>query len=169
MKDLKASITDEYLQDIERKVQQFEEVNKRFLEKLADFEEKYKTELEMLDALREERNVKLDEIKRSLRSYAETTKDVPGVELGNFKVVRKWSKFYNHDKLVRKLSDFGLMNAAISEEIVVNSVQIAKYEKVRAFLEKHGVTQEFESCEDGDDAGIAIYGPKPVPMFGASE
>lgn len=167
MKDIINSVTDEYLQDIERRIKLYEELDLKFKERWSDFEEKYRAEMSELETLREERNVKLDEVRRSLRNYAETKNDRQPTEIGEFRVVKKWSKYYNEDKLVEMLVAKGLFALAVGEGIVAKTVKVAKYDKVRAFLEKYEAVQEFECCEDGEDAGVAVFGPKSVPALGA--
>lgn len=155
------------LQDIEKKMRAYEELNEKFKNKWADFEEKYYSEINELDRLREERNVKLDEMKRALRAHAENTDSRQPTEVGEFKVIKKWSKFYNPEKLVQMLKARGMYITAVEDGIVVERVEISKYERVKAFLEKYGMEKEFECCEDGSDAGVAVFGPKPIPTLGA--
>jgi hypothetical protein len=166
MKDLKAQVTDEYLQEIERKIKLYQELDCKFKNDWADFEERYQKEVAHLDELRERRNAQLDDVKRSIRTYSETSDD-KSMEIGEFKAVKKWSKFYNKEKLLEMLEKHGLMAAALGEGIVMKSLEIAKYDKIRAFLERWGYAEGFECCEDAQEAGVAIFGPKAVPMLGA--
>lgn len=157
-------------QETKDKIAAFQEADKKYKEQLDAFERAHELELVSLDKVRDDRNAKLDEAKRSLRAELETT-DAGITRLtfneGPFKVQKKWSDFYIPEKLVGMLADKGLYDAALSAGIVAVKVETAKFEEVKQFLEKHGVAKDFECCEDGAPAPNAIGGPKQVPPFGA--
>lgn len=155
-------------QDTKEKIRLFEEADKLFKREWNEFEDEHSYKLQRLEALRDDRNAKLDEAKRSLRAELET---VDALRLsfteGPFKVQKKWSDFYRAEKLVALLTDRGLYDAAISAGVVALKVETGNYEEVKKFLQAHNVEKEFECCEDGKEAGSAISGPKQVPPLAA--
>lgn len=170
---LKDTVTDEYLQDIERKIRLYEELDNNFKNKWADFEERNYASINELETLREERNVKLDEIKRSLRSYPDSSDNTSG-EFGQFKVSKKYSRYYDQDKFLAKFSEIAIKTAesslytrAFEEGIIIEKTEIAKFDQIQLFLDKYGYLEEFRDCEVIEESGAAVYGPKSIPMLGA--
>lgn len=155
-------------QDAKDKIKAFEDASKAFNEALEQFERDHELALVTLNRLRDERNVKLDEAKRQIRAEVESLDEMRmSVNLGPFKVQKKWSDFYIPEKLVSMLADRGLYDAAVSAGIVAVKTEVAKYIQVRKFLEDNNVLKDFECCEDGEEDSTAIGGPKAVPPFGA--
>lgn len=155
-------------EDTKAKIALFEVVDKQFKEAWNAFETAHDLELTMLDKLREERNVRLDEAKRSLRAELETIHETRMTfSAGPFKVQKKFSDFYIPEKLVAMLEDRGLYDTAVSAKIIAVKVQTAQFAEVKNFLSTRGLTKEFECCEDGVDSPNAITGPKPIPSFGS--
>lgn len=155
-------------QDTEDKIKAFQKADNEFRTEWEAFELANVSRLERLESLREDRNAKLDEAKRSLRSEVDVVEDIRLVSTqGPFKVQKKWSDFYIPDKLVYMLTDRGLYDAAVSAGIISVRIETAKYLEVRRFLELNGIDKDLECCEDGEEDSIAISGPKQVPPFGA--
>lgn len=155
----------QYTQD---KIQAFQEADAEFRAEWEAFEQEQATRLEKLEKLREDRNVKLDDAKRSLRQELDVVDEMRMTTTqGPFKIQKKWSDFYIPEKLVAMLADRGLYDAALTAGIVRVRVETAKYNEVRRFLETNGIDRDFECCEDGEEDSTAISGPKPVPPFGA--
>ena len=151
-----------------KKIDAFVQADAALKVMLTQFEQRYANELERLEKLREERNAKLDEAKRSLRDdaqEADITK-VKNIKAGPFIATKKWQSFYVTDKLVAKLEDCGLLDTALSERIVAKKIEIEKFDVVHQFLERHGLLKDFEDCEDGREMSAAITGPKPITPFG---
>lgn len=149
------------------KVLAFEEADTRFKQAWEEFEQRHSEELKELEALREERNAKLDAAKRHLRAEAEMITSMrTSFDVGPFSVTKKWSDFYIPDKLISMLKEKDLYEKALKSKIVSQKTEIAKFEEVRLFLEDCGVLKEFECCEDGQEAGSAIFGPKSIPTLG---
>lgn len=160
--------TFECREDTKARIALFEAADKAFKEGLETFESAHELELIYLNRLREDRNVKLDEAKRSLRAELEMISEMRTTFTeGPFKVQKKFSDFYIPEKLVAMLTDRGLYDTAIGAKIVAVKVETAKFEEVKNFLRIHGLEKEFECCEDGADSPGAISGPKQVPPFGS--
>ena len=155
-------------QDVKDKIKVFQEADATFRAEWEAFELQNASQLEKLEKLRDDRNAKLDEAKRSLRAEADTI-DVMRTTFteGPFKVQKKWSDFFIPEKLVALLTDRGLYDSALSAKIVQIVVSTAKFAEVKQFLENNGVLKDFECCEDGKEDSTAISGPKQVPPFGA--
>lgn len=155
-------------EETKAKIAAFETADKQFKAAWETFEEAHTTELASLEKLREDRNAKLDEAKRSLRAELETVSEMRMTATqGPFKLQKKFSDFYIADKLVAMLVDHGLYDTAIAQKIIAVKVETATFEEVKSFLNLHGVAKHFECCEDGKDAPNAISGPKPIPPLGA--
>lgn len=155
--------------ETQTKVSSFEQADAAYKAAWDAFETAHKHELESLDKLREDRNAKLDEAIRSLREEAVSI-DITltkRIDAGPLYVQKKWSSFYVPKKLVSELKDHNLFDSALASGIVEERIDVADYEKVKDFLEKSGVAQDFEDCEDGKELTPAVYGPKPIPPFGA--
>jgi hypothetical protein len=154
-------------QDTLDRITTFKKADELFREAWERFEATHELELAQLDKLREDRNAKLDEAKRCLRAELES---IDAMRLtfnaGPFKAQKKFSDFYIPQKLVAMLEDNGLYDAAIKAGVVAVRVETAKFDEVRNFLKLHGVEEEFECCEDGQEASGAITGPKSIPPLG---
>lgn len=153
------------------KVEAFELSDKAYRSAWDQFEQAAQQQLDYLDKLREDRNAKLDDAKRKLReeaSEADIT-TVKSVKLGPFNAVKKWSNFYNPEKLVAGLKAKGLYDMAISAKVVAEKIETAKFDEVKNFLTAQGIVKDFEDCEDGNELTPAVSGPKPVPPFGAEQ
>ncbi len=155
-------------QDTQDKIKAFQMADYEFRTEWEAFELEQVSRLEKLERLRDDRNAKLDEAKRSLRQELDLVDEMRMTTAqGPFKVQKKWSDFYIPEKLVAMLADRGLYDAAVTSGIVRVRVETAKYAEVRRFLEVNGVDREFECCEDGVEDSTTISGPKQVPPFGA--
>lgn len=155
-------------EDTKTKIALFEVADKQFKDIWNAFEATHERELNELEKLREERNVRLDEAKRSLRAELETIDESRATfAVGPFKAQKKFSDFYIPEKLVAMLGDRGLYDIAIGAKIVAVKIETAKFDEVKNFLRIHGIEKEFECCEDGMNAPNAISGPKSVPPFGS--
>lgn len=149
-------------------ISQFQTSDQIFKEAWANFETKHQKELEMLEALREQRNVDLDEAKRVLReeSFNADITQVKFIEIGPFKVQKKESKWFIVEKFKSLLEDMGKYDAALSEGVIAEKIEV-DYKTALAWLEKNSLTEKFLSCEDGKELTPAVSGPKPIPSFGA--
>ena len=149
----------------------FEQAEAAFKASLEAFERTHELELIALDKLREDRNAKLDEVKRALRAEAVDADitEVKFIKIGKFSVQKKWTHYYSPEKFVALLKDKGLYDSALSAKIVAEKIEVAKFEQAEAFLKTEGVAKDFEECEDGQELTPAITGPKPVPAFGAEQ
>lgn len=154
--------------DTEDKIKAFQAADYDFRAEWEAFELQNSSRLETLERLREDRNAKLDEAKRSLRAELDLVDEMRLTSSqGPFKVQKKWSDFYIPEKLVSMLVDRGLYDTAVTAGIVRVKIETAKYAEVKRFLELNGIDKEFECCEDGEEDSTAISGPKQVPPFGA--
>jgi hypothetical protein len=155
-------------QDTKTRIELYEQANQAFKEAWERFETNHELELAHIEQLRDDRNAKLDEAKRSIRAELETVDAmrVTSTE-GPFRIQKKWSDFYIPEKLASMLYDHGLYDLALSSGIVTIKMETAPYEEVRRFLEIHGIDRAFECCEDGEEASSAIGGPKQIPPLGA--
>jgi len=154
--------------ETQNRTKAFQEADKTFKEAWEAFEQEYNLRFQQLEKLREDRNAKLDEVKRSIRAEVELlVEERMTFQEGPFKVQKKWSDFYIPEKLVDMLSDRGLYDSAVSAKIVAVKVEVAKYAAVKKFLEDNGVAKDFECCEDGEEDSTAISGPKAIPSPGS--
>ncbi len=154
--------------ETQAKIRAFVQADKEFKAEWEQFELRAQQHLEYLDKLREERNAKLDDAKRSLRAETQDL-DITvhkSVKAGPFTVQKKWSSFYQPEKLVAGLKTKSLYDSALSSRIVREKIEIASFEEVQNFLKVEGVLADFEDCEDGIEQTPAIYGPKPILAFG---
>ena len=155
-------------QETQDRIKAFEASDAAFKQALEQFEREHEAALANIEKLRDDRNAKLDEAKRSLRQETESIEEMRATfTVGPFKVQKKWSDFYIPEKTVAMLTERGLYDAAVAAKIVAVRVEVAKYEQMKKFLEDNGVVKDFECCEDGEEASTAISGPKTVPPLGA--
>lgn len=153
--------------EVQDKIDRFQQADQEFKVEWEKFELVQAAELVRLENLREERNIKLDEAKRAVRSEVETFNQMRVTfSSGAFKVQKRWSDFYIPDKTVSMLIARGLYNAAIAAGVVIVKAEIASYDEVQKFLEDNNAIKEFECCEDGVESSVAISGPKSIPPFG---
>jgi len=158
----------QFSQDTQDKVTLFEQSASAFKIAWEALEQKISSELQYLDGLREDRNARLDEAKRAIRTEAAEA-DITGAKflrIGTFSVQKKWSSFYTPEKFVALLKDKGLYDNAITAKIVAEKTEIAKFDVAKQFLENEGVLTDFEECEDGQELTPAVSGPKPIPPLG---
>jgi hypothetical protein len=158
-------------QETQDKVVIFEAADRVYKDAWEQFEKEMELRLITLDRLRENRNAKLDDAKRALRTEA-VEADITQIKLikaGPFSVQKKWSQFYLPERTVAILKAKGLYDAAISAKVVAEKIELAKYEEFKQFLDKAGVVKDFEECEDGQELTPAVSGPKPIPPFGAEQ
>lgn len=155
--------------ETEAKVEAFNTSDQAYKAAWEQFEQQHEQHLAYLDKLREERNAKLDEAKRALRDEAARLNIslVKFVKAGPFSVQKKWSAFYAPERTVALLKDKGLYDTALAAKVVAERIELAKFDELKAFFEKNGVSTDFEECEDGQEQTPAVSGPKPVPPFGA--
>lgn len=155
----------------QQKVTEFEEADEKWKAAWSAFETQHQAEIDRLEAVREERNSKLDAARHALRADAEGVdiSEVKAFRAGLFSVQKKWSSFYIPEKLVANLKDHGLYDSALAHGIVAEKIEVAKYEQVRGFLTNEGLVKEFESCEDGCELTPAISGPKPAAPLGGEK
>jgi hypothetical protein len=159
----------QFSKDTQDKVTLFEQSDSAFKAAWGALEQKISAELQYLDSLREDRNAKLDEAKRAIRTEsveADITEN-KSLRIGTFSVQKKWSNFYTPEKFVALLKDKGLYDGALSAKIVAEKIEIAKFDVAKQFLENEGVLTDFEECEDGQELTPAVSGPKPIPPLGA--
>lgn len=153
--------------EIQDKIADFDKLDAQYKQAWVDFEHAHVEEIRELEALREERNAKLDELRREIRKEAERISESRiTIKIGSFTLQKKWSDFYSSDRLVSKLKDVGLYDTALQAGIVKQSIEIAKFDEVNNFLRSYGFDKEFEDCEDGEEVGSTITGPKPIPALG---
>lgn len=152
------------------KIKEFEAADLEFRKEWEEFENTHRAHLERIEKLRDSRNAKLDEAKRSLRADTErlgASVMRTSFSTGPFKVQKKWSDFYIPEKLVSMLADRGLYDQALSSGIVAVKTEVEKYAVVKKFLEDNGIALDFECCEDGKPDSISISGPKSIPPLGS--
>jgi hypothetical protein len=162
-------MSSQFSADAQKKVSDFEIADDKYKTAWEAFETQNATMLAALDKLREDRNNKLDEATRALRTEAEAL-DISAVKrltIGRFIVQKRWSDFYIADKLVPMLKDRQVYDHAINAKIVAEKVEVAKYNEIKTFLKAHGLEKDFEVCEDGEELTPAVTAPKPIPTFGA--
>jgi hypothetical protein len=151
-------------QDTKEKIKLFEKADALFKSEWEIFELEQQDRLAYLEKLRDDRNAKLDEAKRSLRQDAEGIDDMRATFTeGPFKVQKKWSDYYIPEKLVSMLGERGLYDTAVASGIVAIKTEVAPYPQVKKFLEDSQLVKDFECCEDGEESSTAISGPKPIP------
>lgn len=151
------------------KIQQFENVDDEFRERWARFEEEHQEELEFLEEIRERRNSRLDDAIRSLRTnVGDLDHDIKGVSEGKFKASRKWSNFYVAKTFVAISERLGVYRDMIRENIIVYTVKI-NYPRAKMWIEGRGLEEHFSEAEEGVEKTTAVYGPKPVPSWGAEQ
>jgi hypothetical protein len=154
-----------------KKIDDFSKADEEFKTAWDTFEQKYSMELEYLDKLREERNVKLEVAKKALREEvgeADITK-IKSAKAGPFVAQKKWQSYYAPEKLLARLRDKGLLEAALNQKIVVKRIDTGNFEVVKQFLQDYEIDKEFEDCEDGREMTIAIYGPKAIAPLGTEQ
>jgi hypothetical protein len=155
-------------QDTKDRIEAFNTADKQFKEAWGSFEDTHATELAQLEKLRDDRNAKLDEAKRSLRAELEMIDEMRlTFTAGPFKVQKRFSDYYIPEKLVSMLEDCGLYESAINAKIIAVKIETVSFDEVTNFLKLHGVAKQFECCEDGKHFPGTISGPKPVPPLGA--
>jgi hypothetical protein len=157
--------------DTQAMVVEFENADQAWKAAMLEFETAHRAELEQLEKLREERNSRLDEARHYIRRDAEEAPidEVKGFKVGPFTVQKKWSAFYNAEKLVAQLKDGGLYDVALSHGVVCERVEVGRFDQIKAFLENQrdkDLIRKFEGCEDGKEMTPAISGPKPAVGFG---
>lgn len=155
--------------ETQQKIDSFEQSDAAYKAAWDQFERAHFQELEALDRMREDRNNKLDDAVRTLRTESAEA-DITQVKLvkaGPFSVQKRFSQFYAPEKTVSMLKDKGLYDSALRNRVVAEKIELEKYDTVYAFLEREGVAKDFEECEDGQELTPAVSGPKPVPPFGS--
>ncbi len=158
-------------QETQEKINAFAEAESQYKTAWEQFEQTHSAELEDLDKLREERNSKLDTARRAIREEAAEADitQTKSIKIEPFSVLKKWSSFYSPEKFVHRLRELNLFDSAKAAKIVVEKVDIAKFDTVQQFLNIEGKLKDFEDCEDGIELTPAVSGPKPVPAFGAEQ
>jgi hypothetical protein len=153
--------------ETEKKIEAFIKADSAFKDTWEQFEQKHSQELERIEQLREERNARLDEVRRSIRDdIQESDIATRALKSGPFTATKRWQSFYVPEKLVAKLEDKGMLDIAFSERIVARKIEVEKFDIVFQFLERHGLIKEFEDCEDGREMSAAVGGPKPIAPLG---
>jgi len=155
--------------DTHTAIEEFEKADAAWKAAWEKFETAHQAELERLEVLREERNVRLDAARKTLRNEVQelSYEDVKSVKEGRFRAQKNWSKFYSPEKFVAMIKDKQLYDDAMNSGVIAVTTTVAEFEKVRLFLEQRNLTQVFEECEDGFEKTTSIFGPKPVPPLGA--
>lgn len=156
-------------QDTKDKIKTFEEADTAWKTAWERFETAHQEEMENLEKLREERNVRLETARKMLRTEAQelSYEDVKSVKEGRFRAQKNWSRFYSPEKFVAMVRDKGLYDEAVAHNIIVVTTSVADFQEVKGFLEAKGAVKDFEECEDGRERTTAIFGPKPIPPLGA--
>ncbi len=161
-------------QETQDRVVEFENADQVYKVAVEEFETRHQQELEQLEQLREERNSRLDVARHALRQDADEASidEVKFFRVGPFSIQKKWTSFYNPEKLAAQLKDTGLYDLAIAHGVVIERVEVGKFEQVKSFLERQNdkdLRRKFESCEDGHELTPAITGPKPAVGFGGEK
>jgi len=156
-------------QDTQDKIKAFEEADSAWKAAWEKFETTHQTELENLEKLREERNVRLESARKMLRTEVQelSYEDVKSVKEGRFRAQKNWSRFYSPEKFVAMIRDKGFYDEAVAHNIVIITTSVADFQEVKSFLEARNIDKDFEECEDGKEKTTAIFGPKPIPPLGA--
>ena len=157
--------------EVKAKVTAFETADATYKTAWEQFEQAAQAQLDYLDKLREDRNAKLDDAKRGLRAEAleADITDIKSIKVGPLTAQKKWTSFYNPEKLVAGLRAKGLYDTAIAAKVVMEKIETAKFDEVKNFLKNEGIEKDFEDCEDGQEMTPAVSGPKPIPAFGAEQ
>lgn len=155
--------------DTKDKLQEFEDADAKWKEAWEKFETEHQAALEKLEALREERNVKLEAARKTLRNEVSDLnyEDIQSVKEGRFRAQKNWSKFYSAEKFVAMIRDKGLYDEALAHKIIIVTTSVAEFEEVKNFLDQRNIVKVFEECEDGKEKTTSIYGPKSIPPLGA--
>ena len=155
--------------DTKTKLQEFEAADAAWRAAWEQFETAHQHELEKLEQLREERNVKLAEARTTLRNEVQELSydDITSVKDGRFRAQKNWSQFYSPEKFVAMVRDKGLYDEALANNIIVVTTSVAEFKETKNFLEQRGIVKDFEECEDGREKTTSIFGPKPIPPLGA--
>ena len=153
--------------DTQDKITKFELADATFRKSWDDFEQQAKQFLDYLDKLREERNVRLDEAVRALRTEAEGLEiiDVKSIKAGPFFVQKKQSPSYLPWRFIEILREKNLYNRAKDEGAIVEVTEIP-YAKAKDFVNRLKLESSFAEAEDSKELTPAVSGPKPIPPFG---
>lgn len=156
-------------QDTQDKIKAFEEADAAWKAAWEKFETAHQAEMENLEKLREERNVRLESARKMLRTEVQdlSYEDVKSVKEGRFRAQKNWSRFYSPEKFVAMVRDKGLYDEAVAHSIIIVTTSVADFQEVKGFLEARNLVKDFEECEDGKEKTTAIFGPKPIPPLGA--
>lgn len=156
-------------QDTKDKIQEFETADAAWKDAWGQFEAAHQQELEKLEQLREERNVKLESARKTMRNEVQDLSydDIQSVKDGRFRAQKNWSKFYSPERFVAMIREKGFYDDAVSNKIIIVTTTVSDFEEVKNFLEQRSIVKDFEECEDGKEKTTAIYGPKPIPALGA--
>lgn len=156
-------------QDTKDKLHEFETADAVWRAAWEQFEAAHQLELEKLELLREDRNVKLEAARKTMRMEVQELNygDIKSVKDGRFRAQKNWSQFYSAEKFVAMIKDKGFYDDAVANKIVIVTTTVADFEEVKNFLEQRSIVKDFEECEDGKEKTTAIYAPKPIPPLGA--
>jgi hypothetical protein len=156
-------------QDTKEKLQAFETADAAWKDAWEQFETAHQQELDKLEQLREERNVRLEDAKKTLRNEVQDLnyEDIKSVKEGRFRAQKNWSQFYSAEKFVAMVREKGILDDALTNRIIIVTTTVADFKEVKNFLEARGIVKDFEECEDGREKTTSVYGPKPIPPLGA--
>lgn len=153
-----------------KKVEAFEESDKKFKALLSKFMDKYAQEIMEIDNAREERNARLNDAKDALRENAwdADITEVQSIKYGPLKVSKKWSEYYLTDSFVQIAKDAGVYDKLIESGVVKLVTQIDS-KLAKHWLDANSLTEKFEQAVDGKELTPAITGAKEVVPFGAEK
>ena len=154
--------------DAQVKVAAFDQSNTAYKAALDKFLEAHRQEIEYLEKLRDDRNSKLDSAVRVMRAEAEA-QDITvtkSITCGPFRVVKKWSSFYDAERFYAIAQSMGLIDDLTRNKQMAVKVEVGKFDAVKEYLKAKGVERQFEECEDGRELTPSVYGPKPAMGFG---
>jgi hypothetical protein len=156
-------------QDVQNVVNKFKSADEQFKSSWAEFYERHQAEIDQLDALRESRNVALDESKKMLRSEAERldVERYKSFKYDDFQVSKPFaSDSYRAVEFVKLAKAMKLDKAMEDEGVIATKVEI-NFDGAQEFLKKNGATDKFASLiEVGKAKTPSVTGPNPIPAFG---
>lgn len=156
-------------QDAQTIVSKFKAVDEQYRSQWDEFYEKHRVELDAIDALREGRNVALDEARKVLGSEVERLdpERYKTVKYEMFEVQKKKSSpSFRATEFVKVAKELGIDKAMKEEGVIATKVEI-NYDAALEYLKKNKIEKKFEvTLDQGASIGIAIKGPKPIPAFG---
>jgi hypothetical protein len=154
-------------QDAQNAVNRFTAADQQFKSAWDEFYQRHQTEIDQLEALRESRNVALDESAKMLRDEA-TRLDInryKSFKFGVFQVQKKQSDWYRAEEYVSLAKDLGCYKRMVDEGAIAVKIEINR-EAAQEFMKKNSLTDKFATTLDSKELTPAVLGPKIIPALG---